>query len=87
LNSAQESYLESKLQNHIISEESFSNQLFQVLNQMHEQKWAHRDLKPSHLIINGYQGNSLKLIDFGQAYSFSGNPESENVSGTMPQRL
>jgi len=47
----------------------------------------HRDLKPSNIMFSNYNNlNSLKLIDFGQAYKFSSILDCSPIGlcGTYP---
>ena len=50
---------------------------------MHDNSVIHRDLKPENILIEGYKEfDKLKIIDFGDAYTFSQNEVITEKIGT-----
>ena len=60
----------------------FIQQLFEVLDRLHQQGWVHGDIKPENLGWSKCKDNSkvLKLFDFGLSY-FLGKGEKHNKKG------
>jgi calcium-dependent protein kinase len=67
---------------HHFNEEVASRILYQLLsavNYLHKHNIVHRDLKPENIL---YDGNNIKIIDFGTSREFNGKSRMKTLYGT-----
>ena len=86
-----------RLSSHPFSEvdvQSIFKQLLYALNYCHREKIAHRDLKLENFLLASSEGYDVKIIDFGEAFSWKNSMKEElsqlsqsKLVGTVTMRL
>lgn len=74
--------LEKIMEEHHMSEKisaSIMEKILSTVNYLHSQKIVHRDIKPENIL---YDGENIKLIDFGTARKFNTTKRMKKIKGT-----